>query len=139
MYSLTIVTPEKRLVAGEDIEEVFVPGYRGELNVLPGHAPLLTTLGTGVVRYRLKGQNQLQYVAVSGGYCQVQPQGVSVLAEIAERAEDINVAMAQQTLKDIENRLATEALEPDEIKKLQEELARTRARIEAASQGGGKA
>lgn len=139
MYTLTIVTPEKRLVAGQEIEEVFVPGFRGELNFLPGHAPLLTTLGTGVVKYRLKGANQLHYVAVSGGYCQVQPQGVNVLAETAERAEDIDVATAEQTLKSVEHRLATESLEPDEIRKLQDEMGRARARIEAGSRGGGKA
>ncbi len=132
MYTLTIVTPEKRLVGGQEIEEVFVPGFRGELNFLPGHAPLLTTLGTGVVKYRLKGENQLRYVAVSGGYCQVQPQGVNVLAEIAEPAEDVDVATAEEMQKTVEHRLATESLEPEEIKKLQDELARARARIDAA-------
>lgn len=135
MYTLTIVTPEKRLVAGQEIEEVFVPGYRGELNVLPGHAPLLTTLATGVVKYRLKGENKLHYVAVSGGYCQVQPEGVNVLAETAEGSTEIDLELAEQAVKTIGHRLATEELDPSEVKKLQDELGRASAQIAAVSGG----
>lgn len=87
---LTLVTPEKKLLAEAEVEEIFVPGYRGELNILPGHAPLMTTLSTGIVKYRLKSTSELKSVIVSWGYCEVNPQGVVVLAETAERPEDID-------------------------------------------------
>lgn len=100
MFTLTLVTPEKKLVVGEEIEEVFVPAYRGELNILPGHAPLMTTLETGVLKYRLKGQSTLNYVAISWGYCQVNPYGVNVLAETAERPEELDANRIDLSLKE---------------------------------------
>src|SRR5688572_3427338 len=89
-FKLTLVTPEKKLLSDVEIEEVFVPGFRGVLNILPGHAPLVTTLETGILRYRLKGQTELKPVAVSWGYCEVSPRGVTVMAETAERPDEID-------------------------------------------------
>jgi F-type H+-transporting ATPase subunit epsilon len=105
MFTLTLVTPERRMVAGAEIEEVFVPGDRGELNILPGHAPLMTTLRPGIVRYRLKGESVLHRVAVSSGYAQVNGLGVNVLAETAERAEDLNPSAIDAALAEAEARL----------------------------------
>ena len=135
MFTLTLVTPEKRLVSNQEIEEIFVPGDRGELNILPGHAPLITTLSTGVLKYRLKGDSRLLRVAVSGGYCQVQPAGVNVLAETAERPEELDLARAEQAQKEAERRLATEALEPDVIQSLQAKITRAQARREVGASG----
>lgn len=87
---LTLVTPDKKLLSEAIVDEIFVPGFRGELNILPGHAPLMTTLSTGVVRYRLAGSQELKPVVVSWGYCEVNPDGVVVLAETAERPEEID-------------------------------------------------
>ena len=56
MFKLTIVTPEKRILVGQEVEEVTVPAFKGELNILPGHAPLMTTLETGVMKWKLKGR-----------------------------------------------------------------------------------
>ncbi len=106
MFTLTLVTPERRLIAGAEIEEVFVPGDRGELNILPGHAPLMTTLRPGIVRYRLKGESTVHRVAVSSGYAQVNGLGVNVLAETADRAEDLTASSVDQAIIDAETRLA---------------------------------
>jgi F-type H+-transporting ATPase subunit epsilon len=84
---LDIVTPEKRLVA-EMVDEVILPGTEGYLGVLPGHTPLLTGLGIGEVIYR-RGKVR-HYVAIAWGFAEVLPDRVSVLAEIAERAEEID-------------------------------------------------
>ena len=54
MFTLNLVTPEKKLVTDLEVEEVIVPGFKGQLDILPGHAPLMTTLGTGVLRYRAR-------------------------------------------------------------------------------------
>ena len=128
MFTLTLVTPEKKLVAGQEIEELFVPAYRGELNILPGHAPLLTTLGIGVLKYRLKGETQLHYVAVSEGYVQVNPVGVNVLAEMAERPDELDMERIDVAQEDAEKRLTTESLDPETAAHLQVKVARAQAR-----------
>jgi F-type H+-transporting ATPase subunit epsilon len=81
---LEIVTPEKMLVR-EDVEEVVVPGEDGYLGVLPGHTPLLATLKIGDLWYR-KGQEKT-HVPISGGFAEVLPDRVTILAEVAAPAE----------------------------------------------------
>jgi F-type H+-transporting ATPase subunit epsilon len=137
MFTLTLVTPQKRLVNHQEIDEVSIPGYRGELGILPGHAPLMTTLSTGVLKYRLKGESRFHFVAVNGGYAQVNPVGVNVLAETAERAEEIDLDRVAATEKEAERRLTHEAMEPNEIVKLQGKLLRARVRREVAEKRGG--
>lgn len=127
-FKLTLVTPEKKLLADTEIEEIFVPGYRGELNILPGHAPLLTTLETGVLRYRLKGQPSLKSVAVSWGYCQVNPHGVLVLAETAERAEEIDQDRTLAAWKLAEQQLGSGTLDIDAMEKFKRKKARSEVR-----------
>ena len=115
MFKLTLVTPERRLVAGAEIEEVFVPGDRGELNILPGHAPLMTTLRPGIVRYRLKGESVVHRVAVSSGYAQVNGIGVNVLAETAETADSLNAAQIDAALAEAEARLSAHDATVEEL------------------------
>lgn len=127
MFTLTLVTPEKKLVSGAEIEEAFVPAFMGELNILPGHAPLMTTLETGDLRYRLKGESKFYHVAISWGYCQVNPEGVNVLAETAERPEDIDVARAEATRKAAEEKMMADA-SPEELEKYRKKIARATVR-----------
>lgn len=136
MFTLTLVTPEKKLVTGQEVEEVFIPGWRGELQILPGHAPLLTLIEPGILRFRMKGDAKIQYVAVSSGYAQVNPTGVNVLAETAERPEEIDLARVDQEQKDAESRLASQNEAPEVIEKMQFRVARARARREAATHVG---
>ncbi|MDK2960493.1 MAG: F-type H+-transporting ATPase subunit epsilon [Bacillota bacterium] len=91
-----VVTPERVVYSGE-VEQVIAPGVEGSLGVLPGHAPLITKLGTGPVI--LKNAGDLIEVAVSEGFLEVMPQKVVILAETAERAEEIDVTRAQATLE----------------------------------------
>ena len=130
MFKFTFVTPEKKIVTDLEVEEVIVPAYRGELNILPGHAPLVTTLNIGVLKYRPKGSNVFESAVVSWGYCEVDPQGVNVLAETAETLEEINRERAEEALKLAQKRLVEPGMEPDQIKKFQRKLVRARARIE---------
>jgi F-type H+-transporting ATPase subunit epsilon len=94
--SLEIVTPERPLVR-ETVDEVELPGAEGYLGVLPGHTPLLTLLQVGELWYR-KG-NQTTCLAVAFGFAEVLPDRVTVLAQIAEHAEDIDVPRAQAALQ----------------------------------------
>ena len=101
--SLEIVTPERPLVR-ETVDEVELPGAEGYLGVLPGHTPLLTLLQVGELWYR-QGR-ETTYLAVAFGFAEVLPDRVTVLAQIAERAEDIDVPRAQAALQRATARLA---------------------------------
>jgi len=100
---LEIVTPDRSLVR-EEVDEVQVPGAEGYLGVLPGHAPLLATLKVGELWYRV-GQARY-YLAIAGGFVEALPDRVTVLAQIAERAQEIDVARAEAARKRAEERLA---------------------------------
>src|SRR4051812_30106564 len=100
MFVLNLVTPEKKLVTDTEVEEVIVPAFKGQLDILPGHAPLMTTLGTGILKYRTKSSgSNFESVVVSWGYCQVNPEGVVILAETAESVEELDRARAEAALK----------------------------------------
>src|SRR5690606_29160707 len=88
---LEIVTPEK-LAFAEEVDAVVVPGIEGELGVLPHHAPLLSTLGVGELRIRRGGQEE--FFAIAGGFLQVRPDKVVVMAETADLASEIDLAAA---------------------------------------------
>src|ERR671935_1285976 len=90
--TLEIVTPDRALIR-EEVDEVVVPGAEGELGVLPGHTPLLSSLKVGELWYR-QGQEK-HYLAIAFGFVEVLPDRVTVLAQIAERAEDIDVTRAE--------------------------------------------
>ncbi len=101
--TLEIVTPESSVVS-EQVDEVQIPGAEGSFGVLPGHTPLLATLQVGELWYR-KGQDTT-YVAVSFGFAEVLPDRVTILAQIAELADHIDVARAQTAEKRAKDRLA---------------------------------
>jgi len=108
--ALEIVTPERPLVR-ETVDEVALPGSEGELGVLPGHTPLLTTLKVGTLWYR-QGE-QRHYVAVAHGFAEVLPDRVTVLARTAERGEDIDVTRAESARQRAEQRLSRPGPETD--------------------------
>lgn len=94
---LVVVTPVNQLLS-EAVTEVQLPGADGYLGVLPGHAPLITELGIGELTYKT-ANGQTGLLAIIRGFAEVLPQRISVLAETAERPEDIDVNRAQQALK----------------------------------------
>ncbi|HTQ96192.1 MAG TPA: F0F1 ATP synthase subunit epsilon [Candidatus Acidoferrum sp.] len=102
---LIVVTPEKQLLR-ETVVEVTIPGLDGELGVLPGHAPLITELGIGELRYKTSASGQPVLLAVLRGFAEVLPDRVTILAETAERAEEIDVARAEAAKARAEQRLA---------------------------------
>lgn len=130
MFVLNLVTPEKKIASELEVEEVIVPGERGQLTFLPGHAPLITTLQVGVVKFRAKGQQGYSSAIVSWGYCEVNPNGVNVLAETAESVEEIDRERAEASLKKSQKRLAEPNMEPNQMQKYQRKVKRALARIE---------
>ena len=131
MFALNLVTPEKKLVTDLEVDEVIVPAYRGQLDILPGHAPLMTTLGIGLLKYRAKGSSSFETVVVSWGYCEVNPDGVIVLAETADSLEEIDRAQAEANLRKAQTELMQPILEADQMAKLQSDIARAQAHLEA--------
>ncbi|HUK55101.1 MAG TPA: F0F1 ATP synthase subunit epsilon [Nitrospiria bacterium] len=118
---MDIVTPE-RLLISDEVDEVIAPGAEGEFGVLPGHCHFLTTLRIGELRYR-KGE-EWKRLSVSWGYAQVEPKRVTILAEIAERAEEIDLARAEAAAKSAEQQLAAASKS--------EEMEAARAQLEKA-------
>jgi len=102
---LIVVTPERQLLR-ETVVEVEIPGLEGELGILPGHAPLMTELGIGELSYRTSTSSQPVMLAVIRGFAEVLPDRVTVLAETAERAEEIDLKRAEEAKARAEKRLA---------------------------------
>lgn len=109
---LIIVTPERQLLR-ESVVEVTLPGADGQLGILPGHAPLITELGIGELTYRAKGGGEHEPLAILSGFAEVLGDRVTVLAETAERPEEIDVARAEEARKRAEQRLASASSDPN--------------------------
>jgi len=107
---LEVATPERQLVR-EEVSEVQLPGKDGYLGVLPGHAPLLSQLGIGYLSYEIAGQRK--YLSVHCGFVEVLPDHVRVLADVAERAEEIDVERARRAAQRAQEQLANFALGVD--------------------------
>ena len=129
-FRLAIVTPARAFVE-TDADSVVAPGSEGELGLLPGHAPLLATLKPGVVRYT--GGGRTTRVAIGGGLVEVTQERVTVLAASAEAPEQINPAEAEERRTRAAAALseAGYAAPPEELARLQEELERAQARVDA--------
>lgn len=132
MFAVTIVTPEKKVLMGIECEELFVPGFRGELNILPGHAPLLTTLEHGILKYRLKGESNLHFMAVSSGYCQVNPTGVIVMTDTAETPEEIDVERAKASFHAGDAQIQSGEIDSEALAQIQSRMNRAAVRQEVA-------
>ena len=100
---LQIVTPD-RLLVQEQVDEVEIPGSKGYFGVLPGHTPMLASLAVGELWYR-KGQDKI-FLSIAYGFAEVLPDRVTILARLAERAEDIDIERAESARRRAEERLA---------------------------------
>ncbi len=126
---LEIVTPE-RLVYSDDVDRVQVPGSDGELGILPHHAPLVATLGAGELRI-IKGTAE-ESIAVIGGFVQVRPDKVVVMAESADLASEIDLERAQQARRDAEKAIEGAAAGTPDLSAARAELQRSLLRIRVA-------
>ncbi|MPY87387.1 MAG: F0F1 ATP synthase subunit epsilon [Luteitalea sp.] len=125
--TLSIVMPEREIVH-ETVDEIELPGAEGYFGVLPGHTPLLATLKIGELWYR-KGQEKF-YVAIANGFAEVLPDRVTVLAELAERAADIDMTRAQAAKARAEERSRTPSADLDhERARAALDKANTRVRV----------
>lgn len=131
---LEVVTPQ-RLVLHEDVKSVEMPGKDGYLGILPGHAPLITELGIGVLTYRTDGEEH--FLTVMQGYAEVLPDRVIVLAEISERANEIDVERSRADMQKAQAELSKAASPDVDWQQANVQLERALVRLQVASKGGG--
>ena len=130
---LEVVTPEKEVV-NDSAQIVMAPGSMGEFGVLSGHTPFMTSLNTGAIHYRDENGKD-QYVFVSGGFAEALPDKVTVLAESAERMEDIDLDRAQAAMERAEKRLAEDRAK-ENIDSVRAKAALERALVRIKLAGG---
>ena len=126
---LEIVTPD-RMIVSDTAQEIQIPGKSGYLGILPGHAPLITEIAVGEITYR--SGNETKHIAVAWGFAEVLPEKVTILAETAERAADIDVARAEQAKQRAEARLKQGGADLD-YRREEDALKRAQTRIDVAA------
>lgn len=127
--NVDIVTAEKLVYSEEGVDELIVPGIEGELGVLPLHAPLLTMIQPGVLRI-VKGGEEVQ-MAITGGFIEVRQNRITILADAAERGEEIDVTRAEEARRRAQERLATKEVTADMLR-AEAALKRALVRLKAA-------
>jgi F-type H+-transporting ATPase subunit epsilon len=126
---LEIVTPE-RLAYSDDVDAVVLPGSEGELGILPHHAPLVSTLGVGELRIRKGGAEES--FAIVGGFLQVRPDKVVVMAETADMASEIDLEKAQEARREAERALESGYVEGADLSQARAQLQQALLRIRVA-------
>ncbi len=129
-FQLEIVTPT-RLLVEEPAEEAQIPGASGYLGILPGHAPLISELGVGVIIYKTSGGTHT--LSVAWGFMEVLPDKVTILAEAAERPNEIDAERAQQSKARAEERLKSTDPEVD-YTRAEDALKRAETRLDVAKE-----
>lgn len=128
--ALDIVTPDRK-VFGENVQMVIVRGELGDLGILPGHAPLVTSLKVSAARIKMEDGSE-QLVALSGGFMEVKPDKITILAEAAELPEEIDINRAERARERAERRLADSRQEEVDFRRAELALMRALNRIEVA-------
>ena len=132
---LDVITPERRLLS-ETVDSVTVPGLNGELGILPGHTPLISQLQTGLLSYTQGGM--VVRLLVSGGFVEVNGNRVSVLADVAEFPEEVDAAQARAAREQAERALSNFLGSEEELDAVREQLDRSTARLQLASDNAGR-
>ena len=130
MFKLNLLTPERKAVFDQEILEVSVPAYSGEITILPGHSPMITTLGTGILKYKIKGQEKAFKAVISWGYCEVTAEGVNVLAEFMQTPEEVVASDLQVNLQTAEKKLVNDVLSDSDFNLTMNEVAKIRSAMD---------
>ena len=127
------IVSQDRLVYEGDADIVIVPGSLGEMGILAGHAPLLSTLDMGVIR--VKSGDQEEVFTVTGGFVEVQPNIVTIMADAAENVEEIDIKRAEEAMERANNLLADDSpIDPDTYLLIQSALKRSNLRLKTVEQ-----
>ena len=127
-FNLTIVSAERKIFEGE-VKQIQATGVEGELGILPGHTPLLTAIKPGIIKFTLQDGNE-EVIYVSGGFLEVQPNIVTVLADVAIRGSELDADRIREAKHKAEENIVSHASDVDHdllVAKLSKELAKLRA------------
>lgn len=127
-FNLTIVSAERKIFEGE-VKQIQATGVEGELGILPGHTPLLTAIKPGIVKFILQDGNE-EVIYVSGGFLEVQPNIVTVLADVAIRGSELDADRIREAKRKAEENIVSHSSDVDHdllVAKLSKELAKLRA------------
>ena len=127
-FNLTIVSAERKIFEGE-VKQIQATGVEGELGILPGHTPLLTAIKPGIVKFTFQDGNE-EVIYVSGGFLEVQPNIVTVLADVAIRGNELDADRIREAKRKAEENIVSHASDVDHdllVAKLSKELAKLRA------------
>ena len=127
-FNLTIVSAERKIFEGE-VKQIQATGVEGELGILPGHTPLLTAIKPGIVKFIFQDGNE-DVIYVSGGFLEVQPNIVTVLADVAIRGSELDADRIREAKRKAEENIVSHASDVDHdllVAKLSKELAKLRA------------
>ena len=127
-FNLTIVSAERKIFEGE-VKQIQATGVEGELGILPGHTPLLTAIKPGIIKFTLQDGNE-EVIYVSGGFLEVQPNIVTVLADVAIRGSELDAERIREAKRKAEENIISHASDVDHdllVAKLSKELAKLRA------------
>ena len=127
-FQLDIVSAERH-VSSDQVDLLVAPGVEGEMAILPSHSPLLTVLNPGEIRVVKDGEDS--FIAVSGGFMEVMPEKVTILADTAERLDEIDIERAEAALKAAQERIASAPVNMD-LHRALASLRRSQARIKVA-------
>lgn len=130
MIKLEIVTPEKK-VFDESVDAVTIPTMKGEIGILPNHAPLISTLKPGILAYTIKGNTEK--MVISGGFVEISANKISVLADVAETADEIDVEKARLEREAAEKTLGSWGGSEEEFETEKEKLEKAQARLQLVS------
>jgi F-type H+-transporting ATPase subunit epsilon len=125
-----VITAE-RVVFQDDVDMVVAPGSEGQLGILPHHAPLMTSLTFGELMLQRVGQED-EFIAIGGGFMEVGPDHVTILADSAERAEEIDEARAEEARRQAEKTMAQKAREDVDFARAEANLRRSMVRLKVA-------
>jgi F-type H+-transporting ATPase subunit epsilon len=107
---LNVLTPEKKVLVDQEISEITVPVSTGERQILPGHVPMVANLGTGILKYKVAGSDVQHKYVISWGYCEVNPEGVNILAEFILSKDEVNEDSAKLNITANKTKLVNEFL-----------------------------
>jgi F-type H+-transporting ATPase subunit epsilon len=127
---LNLLTPERKAVFDTEIISVTIPAYSGEMTIMAGHSPMITTLGTGLIKYKVQGEDGTHKAMISWGYCEVVPGAVNVLAEFMQTKDEVVEETAKKQITESEQRLAKQSLNDDDFEATLNEIQKARSGLQ---------
>jgi F-type H+-transporting ATPase subunit epsilon len=134
MFKLNLLTPEKKVVVDQDITEAVIPTWSGEVDILPGHVPMIANLGTGILKFKVKDTGAVFKAVISSGYCEVNPEGVNILTESIQLKEEISEEAAKAKALEASAKLTKESLTDEEFEATLKEVKKAQVGIDLVNE-----